>query len=128
MTNTDLLGLDYPQPFATTTGLNGTSLLGGVNYASAAAGSLDETGQHLRFSLSQQVVNLESNLDTIRLHMEDHGGYEEYLARSIAVMVLGSNDYINCYLLTSLLTSLYDSDYNYKPQDYADLLINHYTR
>uniref|UniRef100_A0A0E0CD67 GDSL esterase/lipase n=1 Tax=Oryza meridionalis TaxID=40149 RepID=A0A0E0CD67_9ORYZ len=69
----DLLGLDYFPPFATTThGLNGTSLFTGVNYASAAGGILDETGQHLgeRFCLSQQVLNL----DTIRTQME--GGLE----------------------------------------------------
>ncbi|XP_006646701.1 GDSL esterase/lipase At1g71250 [Oryza brachyantha] len=127
----DLLGLQYVPPFATTTtttGLNGTSLLAGVNYASAAGGILDETGQHLgeRFSLSEQVLNMESNLETIRSLMEDRiqGGYDMYLARSIVVMVLGSNDYINNYLLTSL----YDSGYTYSPEDYADLLINHYTR
>uniref|UniRef100_A0A0E0JTV4 GDSL esterase/lipase n=1 Tax=Oryza punctata TaxID=4537 RepID=A0A0E0JTV4_ORYPU len=121
----DLLGVDYLPPFATTTtGLNSTSLFTGVNYASAAGGILDETGHHLgeRFSLSQQVLNLESNLDTIRSQME--GGYDDYLAKSIAVMVLGSNDYINNYLLTSL----YDSGYNNSPEDYADLLIDHYSR
>ncbi|KAL5219858.1 hypothetical protein ABZP36_024571 [Zizania latifolia] len=118
----DLLGLDYLPPFATTSSL----LSGGVNYASAAGGILDETGQHLgdRFSLSQQVLNLESNLETIRSQMRDDEGYHKYLASSIAVMVLGSNDYINNYLLTSL----YDSANNYSPEDYADLLINHYSR
>uniref|UniRef100_A0A0D9VAI3 GDSL esterase/lipase n=1 Tax=Leersia perrieri TaxID=77586 RepID=A0A0D9VAI3_9ORYZ len=127
----DILGLEYVPPFATITNamINGTmSLLGGVNYASAAGGILDETGQHLgeRFSLSQQVLNFESNLDTIRSHIGDQieGGYDDYMARSIAVMVLGSNDYINNYLITSL----YESYYSYSPEDYANLLITHYTR
>ncbi|KAG8079123.1 hypothetical protein GUJ93_ZPchr0007g4179 [Zizania palustris] len=116
----DLLGMDYLPPFTTTSSLLSGA---GVNYASAAGGILDETGQHLgeRFSLSQQVLNWESNLETIRSQTRD---VEGYLASSIAIMVLGSNDYINNYLLTSL----YDSANNYSPEDYADLLINHYTR
>ena len=46
----DLLGLRYVPPYTSTRGLNGTAamqVLGGVNYASAAGGILDETGQHL---------------------------------------------------------------------------------
>lgn len=65
---------------------------------------------------------MESNLDAIR--SQAGRSYGKYLARSIAVMVLGSNDYINNYLLTSL----YDSGYHYSPEDYASLLLNHYTR
>lgn len=42
----DLLGLAY-LPSYSSAGLNGSRLLGGVNYASANAGILDETGQHL---------------------------------------------------------------------------------
>ncbi|TVU36896.1 hypothetical protein EJB05_18849, partial [Eragrostis curvula] len=122
----DLLGLEYLPPY-TSTGQDGSpSLLGGVNYASAAGGILDETGQHLgeRFSLSQQVLNLETNLDAIKSQLSDPSSYGQFLARSIAVMVVGSNDYINNYLLTSL----YDSAAKYNPQDFATLLITHYTR
>lgn len=39
------MGLPYPLAFADPN-TNGARLLGGVNYASAAAGILDETGQH----------------------------------------------------------------------------------
>jgi hypothetical protein len=71
----DLVGLEYLPPF-TSTGDDGTSLLGGVNYASAAGGILDETGQHLgeRFSLSQQVLNFETNLDALRAQVTTSGG------------------------------------------------------
>ncbi|GJN32953.1 hypothetical protein PR202_gb21501 [Eleusine coracana subsp. coracana] len=122
----DLFGLEYLPPFTSTGQDGGASLLGCVNYASAAGGILDETGQHLgeRFSLSQQVVYLETNLDTIRSSSQLTIGYEQFLTRSIAVMVLGSNDYINNYLLTPL----YDSADKYTPEEFADLLINHYTR
>lgn len=39
------MGLPYPLAFADPN-TNGARLLGGVDYASAAAGILDETGQH----------------------------------------------------------------------------------
>ncbi|XP_025819369.1 GDSL esterase/lipase At1g71250-like [Panicum hallii] len=124
----DLLGLEYVPPY-TTPGLNGTALLGGVNYASAAGGILDETGRHLgdRFSLSQQVLNLESNLNAIRSQFgdeDDRSGYERHLARSVAVMVLGGNDYINNYLLAPL----YDSGDRYTLDEYAGLLLDLYAR
>ncbi|KAL6997536.1 hypothetical protein U1Q18_007662, partial [Sarracenia purpurea var. burkii] len=41
----DKLGLPSPPPFADPA-TTGTRILGGVNYASAAAGILDETGRH----------------------------------------------------------------------------------
>lgn len=41
----ELLGVPAPPPFADPS-TSGTRLLGGVNYASAAAGILDETGRH----------------------------------------------------------------------------------
>lgn len=48
----------------------------------------------------------------------------EYLGKSIAVLVFGSNDYINNYLMPSL----YSSSFYYSPPDFANLLLNHYTR
>lgn len=40
-----MLGLPYPPAYADPS-TSGTRLLGGVNYASAAGGVLDETGRH----------------------------------------------------------------------------------
>ncbi|XP_072952572.1 GDSL esterase/lipase At1g71250 [Typha angustifolia] len=121
----DLLGLPYLPPYISPV-LNETRLLSGVNYASAAGGILDESGQFLgeRFSLSQQVLNFQNNLNQLRSMIGGGRNFSQYLARSIAVMVFGSNDYLNNYLLPSL----YISSYNYTPEQYANLLINHYTR
>lgn len=41
----EMLGVPYPSAFADPT-TSGARILGGVNYASAAGGILDETGQH----------------------------------------------------------------------------------
>ncbi|XP_020253773.1 LOW QUALITY PROTEIN: GDSL esterase/lipase At1g71250-like [Asparagus officinalis] len=121
----DLLGLPYLPPY-TSPFANGTALLGGVNYASAAGGILDESGQYLgeRYSLSQQVLNFESNLNQLRSLMPA-GDLSQHLARSIAVFAIGgSNDYINNYLLPFL----YPTRSNYTPEQYANLLLNRYAR
>ncbi|BFG40438.1 hypothetical protein CerSpe_267120 [Prunus speciosa] len=120
----NLLGLPYVPPFADPN-TNGTRILGGVNYASATAGILDETGQHFgqRYSLNQQVLNFESTLDQLR-RMMSGANMTQYLAKSIAVLEFGSNDYINNYLLPSL----YSSSYIYTPPAFANLLLNRYTQ
>ncbi|CAI9108832.1 OLC1v1008528C1 [Oldenlandia corymbosa var. corymbosa] len=119
----ELLGFPMLPPYTAATGKN---ILKGVNYASAAGGILDETGRNLgqRFSLTDQVASFRDTLNQIKAMM---GGEEElnhYLANSLVVMVLGSNDYINNYLQPSF----YTSSYIYNPQQYADLLIKLYTR
>ncbi|XP_062076138.1 GDSL esterase/lipase At1g71250 [Humulus lupulus] len=117
-----LLGLPYVPAFANPTTV-GSRILGGVNYASAAGGILDETGQNLgqRYGLSQQVVNFEISLNELR-GMMSATNLTQYLAKSIAIVVVGSNDYINNYLLPG---SLYSS---YNPRDYANLLLNRFAR
>ncbi|XP_021300042.1 GDSL esterase/lipase At1g71250 [Herrania umbratica] len=119
----EMLGVPYPPAFADPNSV-GVKILGGMNYASAAAGILDETGQHYgaRYSLSQQVVNFESTLDQLRKMMGSN--VTSFLAKSIAIMVFGSNDYINNYLMPSI----YSSSYTYSPSEFANLLLNHYGR
>ncbi|KAM3380916.1 GDSL esterase/lipase [Capsicum galapagoense] len=120
----ELLGLAAPPPFADPN-TRASRILGGVNYASAAAGILDESGQHYmeRYPLSQQVMNFESTLSQLRTMMSPDD-LNNYLSRSIAVMVFGSNDYINNYLMPSI----YTSSINYNPQQFANLLLNRYAR
>ncbi|KAI9165180.1 hypothetical protein LWI28_009291 [Acer negundo] len=96
----------------------------GVNYASAAAGILDESGKLLgeRFNLRQQVENFRSTVGQLKKQM-DETKMEEYLAKSLIIMNLGSNDYINNYLIPSF----YNSSSKYNPIQYALLLITQYT-
>ncbi|CAI9117175.1 OLC1v1018521C1 [Oldenlandia corymbosa var. corymbosa] len=119
-----LLGVAAPPPFADPA-TSGAKLFSGVNYASAAAGILDETGQNYgdRYPLGQQVINFETNLGQMR-RMMPAANLTRFLSKSIAVLVFGSNDYINNYLMPSL----YTSSYNYNPSQYANLLLNHYAR
>ncbi|KAF3948294.1 hypothetical protein CMV_025690 [Castanea mollissima] len=120
-----MLGIPYLPAFADPATV-GTRVLNGVNYASAAAGILDETGRHYgqRFSLSQQVVNFQSiTFNQLRTLMNGTN-LSQYLAKSIAILVFGSNDYLNNYLLPSL----YASSSIYSPPAYANLLLNRYTQ
>lgn len=149
----ELVGLPYLPAF-TSTLTSEIKVINGVNYASAAAGILDETGRQLvmssiynldisynvflahflpnnmhvcmkqgdRFSLRQQVQNFETTLNQLKSQM-DEKELSQYLGRALAVMILGSNDYINNYLLPTF----YTTSSNYNPVDYADLLIGRYT-
>uniref|UniRef100_A0A0R0HC59 GDSL esterase/lipase n=1 Tax=Glycine max TaxID=3847 RepID=A0A0R0HC59_SOYBN len=80
----------------------GTRILYGVNYASASALPA--------FLTSQGDI----------MTMMDASALNQFLASSIAVVVTGSNDYINNYLLPGL----YGSSYNYTAQQFGNLLVN----
>ncbi|KAK2656431.1 hypothetical protein Ddye_009483 [Dipteronia dyeriana] len=118
----DLIGL--PLLPTSEASFRGADIDRGVNYASAAAGILDESGQLLgeRFNLRQQVENFRSTVEQLKKQI-NKTKMEEYLAKSLIVMNLGSNDYINNYLIPSF----YNSSSNYNPLQYARLLITQYT-
>ncbi|KAL1209445.1 GDSL esterase/lipase [Cardamine amara subsp. amara] len=119
-----LVNITSPPPFADPT-TSGNRILGGVNYASAAAGILDESGQNYgsRFSMNQQMVNLQTTLSQLRTMMSPQA-YTDYLSRSLVILVFGSNDYINNYLMPNL----YSSSFRYRPPEFAYLLLNQYAR
>ncbi|CAM8983558.1 unnamed protein product [Rhodiola kirilowii] len=108
----------YADPLIRQKGINR-----GVNFASAAGGILEESGSNLgeHLSFESQVRNLKR---TIGMLKEQMGDVElgEYLAKSLVVVVLGSNDYINNYLVPSM----YPPSYAYDSESYAQLLINLY--
>lgn len=79
--------------------------------------------QGQRYSLSQQVLNFETTLNQLKT-MISGKNLTDYLGKSIAVLVFGSNDYINNYLMPSL----YSSSFTYSPPDFANLLLNRYAR
>ncbi|CAN8298761.1 unnamed protein product [Cochlearia groenlandica] len=119
----ELLGLPEIPAFMETID-GGVDILRGVNYASAAGGILEETGRHLgeRFSMRRQVENLDKTL------MEISKGrsvlsVKDYMAKSLVVVSLGNNDYINNYLKPTLFltSSIYD------PSSFADLLLSNFT-
>ncbi|KAJ4713767.1 GDSL esterase/lipase [Melia azedarach] len=117
----ELLGLPLIPAYSEA---SGEQMLHGVNYASAAAGILDITGRNFvgRIPFGQQIRNFQNTLDQIT----DNLGANDVanaLARCIFFVGMGSNDYLNNYLMPN-----YPTRNQYNPQQYADLLVQQYTQ
>ncbi|WOK96520.1 GDSL esterase/lipase [Canna indica] len=117
----DLLGLPLVPPYSKA---SGEAALHGVNYASAAAGILDATGQNFvgRIPFNQQIKNFESTLDQIT----DNLGADDVanaMSHCIFFVGMGSNDYLNNYLMPN-----YNTRNQYNGEQFADLLVQQYTR
>uniref|UniRef100_A0A803L522 Uncharacterized protein n=2 Tax=Chenopodium quinoa TaxID=63459 RepID=A0A803L522_CHEQI len=117
------LGLPYLPPFANPFSTD-RDIMYGVNYASAAGGILEESGQALgeRFSFSLQARNFGITKRQLQNHMNETE-LQQYLTKALAVVILGSNDYVNNYL-----NPTYPSQSKFKPENYADIVISQYTK
>ncbi|XP_077231795.1 GDSL esterase/lipase At1g71691-like [Tasmannia lanceolata] len=117
----NLLGLPLIPPYSEA---SGEQVLHGINYASAAAGILDITGRNFvgRIPFNQQIKNFENTLDQItdQLGADDAA---QSIAKCIFFVGMGSNDYLNNYLLPN-----YNTRNQYNSQQYANLLVQQYTR
>ncbi|XP_051123571.1 GDSL esterase/lipase At1g71691 [Andrographis paniculata] len=107
--------------------VSGDGMRYGVNYASAAAGILDITGRNFvsRIPFNQQIRNFENTLDQIS---NSFGGgaaadVSQALAKCIFFIGMGSNDYLNNYLMPN-----YDTKNQYNAQQFADLLVQQYSQ
>ncbi|QCD89030.1 zeta-carotene desaturase [Vigna unguiculata] len=120
----EMLGVSSPPPFADPS-TTGSRILNGVNYASAASGILDESGRNYgdRFPMNRQIQNFESTLNQYRTMMNP-AALSQFLAKSIAVVVTGNNDYINNYLRSGI----YSPGFNYSAQQFGNLLVNNLGR
>ncbi|KAK9268217.1 hypothetical protein L1049_010660 [Liquidambar formosana] len=120
----ELLGFDhYIPPYATA---RGRDILGGVNYASAAAGIREETGRQLgnRISMSGQVRNYQNTVQQVVNILGDENTAANYLRKCIYSVGLGSNDYLNNYFMPTY----YSTGRQYTPEQYADVLIQQYSQ
>ncbi|KAF5479430.1 hypothetical protein F2P56_000250, partial [Juglans regia] len=119
--NSELLGLPLIPAYSEA---SGEQMLYGVNYASAAAGILDITGRNFvgRIPFNQQIRNFENTLDQIT----DRVGADEVareIGRCIFFVGMGSNDYLNNYLMPN-----YPTKNQYNAQQYANLLAGQYSQ
>ncbi|CAI0560906.1 unnamed protein product [Linum tenue] len=107
---------DYIPPYVTA---SGQDVLGGVNYASAAAGIREETGRQLggRISFSGQVRNYQNTVRQI-------DAAADHLGKCIYSIGLGSNDYLNNYFMPQF----YNTGSQFTPEQYASDLIRRYTQ
>lgn len=120
----ELLRFDlYNPPFAKT---EGSEILDGVNYASGSAGICYNSGSHLgdRIYLGRQLENHQSTVSRIANLVGNTTSAEKHLNKWLFIVGLGSNDYINNYLLPEI----YHSSHLYAPSQYATALIDQYSR
>ncbi|XP_058201342.1 GDSL esterase/lipase At5g45670-like [Rhododendron vialii] len=119
-----LLGFDkFIPPFSTAIG---TEILMGVNYASAGAGIRDESGKRLgdRISMNKQLLNHLTTASRIAVLLGSKNAAANYLSKCLYSVGMGSNDYINNYLMPEFFprSRLYD------PQQYSTTLIKQYSK
>ncbi|KAJ6816415.1 GDSL esterase/lipase-like [Iris pallida] len=116
----DLLGLPLVPPHSEA---SGEAALHGVNYASAAAGILDVTGRNFvgRIPFNQQIKNFESTLDQITGNL-GADAVANAISHCIFFVGMGSNDYLNNYLMPN-----YNTRNEYNAEQYSDLLVQQYT-
>ncbi|XP_070024844.1 GDSL esterase/lipase At1g71691-like [Nicotiana sylvestris] len=123
--DSELLGLPlipaYTEASADT---SGDKMRYGVNYASAAAGILDITGRNFvgRIPFNRQIKNFENTLDQITDNL-GAPDVAQALAKCMFFVGMGSNDYLNNYLMPN-----YDTKNRYNPQQYANLLVQQYSQ
>ncbi|KAK8933338.1 GDSL esterase/lipase [Platanthera zijinensis] len=120
----ELLGFDdYIPPYANT---RGQALLGGANFASAAAGIREETGEQLggRISFGGQLQNYMQAVQQIVQILGDEDTAANYLSKCIFSVGMGSNDYLNNYFMPVV----YSTSRQYTPAQYADVLIEQYSQ
>ncbi|CAI8584712.1 unnamed protein product [Vicia faba] len=119
----ELLGFDdYIPPYVSA---SDDAILKGVNYASAAAGIREETGQQLggRISFSGQVNNHQDAVSRVVNLLGTQDEAASYLGKCIYSIGLGSNDYLNNYFMPEF----YPTGSQYTPEAFADVLIEAYT-
>ncbi|ONK79376.1 uncharacterized protein A4U43_C01F5730 [Asparagus officinalis] len=115
------LGLPYPPPYLSLASRT-SKILDGVNYASAAAGILEDTGINYgaRVTFTGQLNLFEK---TVRKDLPNlipnAAALARFLESSLFIVNIGSNDYINNYLLPKL----YATSRIYSGDAFADLLI-----
>ncbi|KAK4391292.1 GDSL esterase/lipase [Sesamum angolense] len=117
----ELLGLPLIPAYSEA---SGDQMRYGVNYASAASGILDITGRNFvsRIPFGQQIRNFENTLDQITDNL-GAPDVAQALAKCIFFVGMGSNDYLNNYLLPN-----YNTRNQYNAQQYADLLVQQYSQ
>ncbi|KAD4982501.1 hypothetical protein E3N88_19172 [Mikania micrantha] len=124
----DIIGqlLGFPNfipPYATA---SDQQISTGVNYGSGSAGIREETGSQLgdRISLDRQLLNHERIIARLSTLQNNKTFTDEYLKKCIYLTNIGSNDYINNYLMPSF----YPTSNTYTVEQYATVLVQQYSQ
>ncbi|KAH9311346.1 hypothetical protein KI387_026381 [Taxus chinensis] len=114
------LGLPVPAAYMSPSTNEDVALKQGVNYASGGGGILNETGWLFiqRLSLSRQIELFEGTKFMLTKKIGEERT-EKFLRDSVYLIAIGSNDYINNYLLPVAADA-----WKYSPDDFSDYLIS----
>jgi phospholipase/lecithinase/hemolysin len=127
-TQADILGLlmGFEEPIPSFRTARGRDILKGVNYGSGGAGIRSESGTlnlGRVISLDEQILNHINIIAKTTILQGNTTLTKEFLSKCIYTVGMGSNDYLNNYLMPDrYLTSRL-----YTPQEFADELIKQYT-
>ncbi|WOG86539.1 hypothetical protein DCAR_0205750 [Daucus carota subsp. sativus] len=119
----EFLGFDHHMPPFSTA--NGDQILQGVNYASAGAGIRPETGKICgeRFHIMAQLDHHRTTVSRIKqLKGNNDQATQEHLSKCIYTVGIGSNDYMNNYLVVPANPK----DVVFTPDKWAEDLIGRY--
>ncbi|KAM7267328.1 hypothetical protein ACFE04_009494 [Oxalis oulophora] len=115
----DKTGLPRPPAFLDPSLTEDVILNNGVNYASGGGGILNETGSLFiqRFSLYKQIELFQGTQEMIKKKIGKEAA-EKFFQEARYVVALGSNDFINNYLMP-----VYTDSYKYNDQTFMDYLM-----
>ncbi|KAK8934310.1 GDSL esterase/lipase [Platanthera zijinensis] len=115
----DKMGLPRPPAFLDPTLNTETILNKGVSYASGGGGILNETSGLFiqRFSLSKQIELFQGTQEMIRMNIGQEAA-NKFFAQSQFIVALGSNDYINNFLLP-----VYADSWTYNGETFTNYVV-----
>ncbi|KAI3796738.1 hypothetical protein L1987_39420 [Smallanthus sonchifolius] len=119
-----LLGFpEFIPPYASVTN---EEISSGVNYGSGGAGIRPESGRNLggRIIFDRQLLNHAAIVSRLSLLQRNRTFTNEYLKKCIYLVNIGSNDYVNNYLMPNN----YPTSSIYIPDQYAAVLIRQYSK
>ncbi|XP_031268568.1 GDSL esterase/lipase At1g29660-like [Pistacia vera] len=121
-----LLGFENFIP-AHATSKGDQDILKGLNYASGGAGIREETATKTlgaAISMNKQLENHQNIVSRTESILGDKESASKHLSKCIYTVGIGSNDYINNYLLPEF----YDTSRQYTPEQYAIALTQQYSQ
>ncbi|KAK6128189.1 hypothetical protein DH2020_038068 [Rehmannia glutinosa] len=116
----DTMGLPRPPAFLDPSLNEDLILENGVNYASGGGGILNETGSYFvqRFGLYKQIELFQGTQDLIRAKIGENEA-DKFFKEARYVVALGSNDFINNYLMP-----VYSDSWTYSDNTFIKYLMD----
>ncbi|GMH31537.1 hypothetical protein Nepgr_033380 [Nepenthes gracilis] len=116
----DAMGLPRPPAFLDPSLTDDVILKNGVNYASGGGGILNETGSLFiqRLCFYKQIELFQATQDVVRAKVGGRAA-DKFFQSARYVVALGSNDFINNYLMP-----IYGDSYKYNDQSFISYLVN----